>query len=500
MPIQLPVPAYIDGATLTGAGSPEDPVKGSGGGPPSTATPAVVVYAPGLVGPSAPYYSTWAEIETAVNAVDGACQLWVDMTGLPGFAQVPASANLDGKGRLEIIGKGPNGEAELVLADGAVIKNVQTFRTIVFRGQSNTTPPLVWDIDGMIVECYDATFLFHAVCTQPVMALTGISYISFFFSDSSELRNSHNPGAAVLNVAAGVQCLLQIDTLFFPSSFDQAISGPVGSTLNIQTDASVPVISLPAFLGTLTQTNIDLYTPAVVVWRVGETWDVAYARLAAVAGPKICLVEPDPTTSQRAMTNRGGAPTDLNQVLFMGTSSVTKQSEGTTIVVADGTKFADTLASPGGLRCSVQSQWLSWDFSALTSPAYTSSGSRATWTQLGGQLKGSTTDTVFDGTLAVSLTNVEFSSGVINRTSLDTSTIEAQAGSSFFGDSWVTTAGNQIAILTDASCEWSLSLFVAGGWVMTGNVTVINFALGTANQLYSLSVNAGGLVVATLAP
>lgn len=220
---------------------------------------SIVVYAPGMINPSAPYYNNWDDVEAAINAVQGACQLWVDQTGIVGYAQVPATCDLDGNGRLEIVGKGPNGEAGLTFADGAQIRNVQTFRTIVLRGSGNTRPPLLWNLDGMICECFDATFLFAVACTQPVMAIVApVTYISFFFSHSSELRNGNNPGAAVLDIGAGVLCFLPIDTLFFPSSFDGKISGPIGSTLQIQTDASLPVsFVLPAFLGVLTVTNLD---------------------------------------------------------------------------------------------------------------------------------------------------------------------------------------------------------------------------------------------------
>lgn len=225
----------------------------------AVAPKAIVVYAPGIANPSAPFVNTWDAVESAVNAVDGACQLWVDQTGIAGYAQVPATCDLDGKGRLEIIGKGPNGEAGLTFADGAQIRNVQTFRTIVLRGSGNARPPLLWNLDGMICECFDATFLFAVACTQPVMSIVApVTYISFFFSHSSELRNSNNPGAAVLDIGAGVLCFLPIDTLFFPSSFDGKISGPVGSTLQIQIDASLPpTFTLPAFLGTLSVDNID---------------------------------------------------------------------------------------------------------------------------------------------------------------------------------------------------------------------------------------------------
>jgi hypothetical protein len=110
----------------------------------------------------------------------------------------------------------------------------------------------------MIIECYDATFLFDTVATQPVMSLAVASYIGFFFSHSSELRNSHNPGVPVMAIGPGVQCFLSIDTLFFPSSFDTTISGPPVSTLQLQIDASLPPTFLfPAFLGTLTIDNID---------------------------------------------------------------------------------------------------------------------------------------------------------------------------------------------------------------------------------------------------
>lgn len=253
-----------------------------------------------------------------------------------------------------------------------------------------------------------------------------------------------------------------------------------------------------AGVGTITIPGAGAST--VFQWLVGVTWATIYAAMAAVPGPKILLVQYDPA-GPRVMTAGAGAY-DLNEVLFFGTSSVSQQNgEGTTIAVDDGVTFADAPVTGGTNRCSVQSQWLSWDFTALTGPAYTAAaGDRATWTQLGGQFAGSGAAVVFDGTLAMSLTNVQVTSGQVMTTSLSTSVIEAQANSSFFGSSWITTAGNSIAIFTDASCNWSLAQFVAGGWVEAGAVVVNNFALGTANQLYAISVDGGGAVIATLAP
>lgn len=308
--------------------------------PPDTATQAIVVYRPGLP-TSAPYYQTWAEIETAVNAVDGACQLWVDQTGFGGYAPVPATANLDGKGRLEIVGKGPGGEAGLTFADGAQIRNVQTFRTIVLRGQGSVTPPLLWDLDGMIVECYDATFLFAAVCAQPVMKISVPSYISFFFSHSSELRNGGNPGAAVMFIDAPVLCFLCIDTLFFPSTFNTTIGGAVGSTLEMQTDFSLPpTFNLPAFLGTFTLSCIDNAPNGLI----------SVANLAALA-----LV--DPTTATRS-TPRGVIVLTLPSTQpFMWNPASTLAPDGITTVAAIGGGNWERQLGPPSPDAQAQTDW-----------------------------------------------------------------------------------------------------------------------------------------------
>lgn len=240
---------------------------------------------------------------------------------------------------------------------------------------------------------------------------------------------------------------------------------------------------------------------SVVTWKVGDTWATAYAQLQAITGPKICLVEYDPT-GDRAMTARAGDPTDLNEVIFLGTSCATRQDgEGVTIAVEDGFRLAATTAPTGLERCSLQSQWITWDFTALTTPAFTTGvNQRVVYTQLGGQLKPSNTASVFAGTVAVALTNVVMAVGAnFVTTDLDTCVIEAQGRTSFYG--WTSTAGNQIAIFTDASCQWFPSQFVAAGFVIAGNVEVFNFAPNaTGASLYAISVDGGGNVVATLVP
>jgi hypothetical protein len=224
-----------------------------------SASTSLIAYAPGVVSPVFPVFNDWSLVESYVNAHQGCVRLIVEQTGLPGFLHVPSTANLDGRGRLEIVGAGVNGEAEIVIDDGGQIKNVREWRTVVVRTAPTIRPSIVYDIDGIVWEGFDATFLFSGVCTQPVIQINCASYVGILFVGSSEFRNSHNPGKAVMNVANPITALLGIGELFFPSSFDSTIAGPVGANLSLQLDSSLPpTISLPAWPGAISVTQIDM--------------------------------------------------------------------------------------------------------------------------------------------------------------------------------------------------------------------------------------------------
>jgi hypothetical protein len=264
--------------------------------PPPATAPSFIVYAPGVTSPTPPVFADWAQIETVVNALEGAARVVVDQTGLPGFAHVPSTANLDGRGRLELVGGGPNGEAEIVIDDGGQIRNVREWRTLVVRASPTVRSSIVYDLGGLIVDATDATFLFQdATATLPVIQgnVPG-SYLSFLFALSSELRNSHNPGKAVFDTGPNATIFLTIGSLFFPSPFDDTISGPASTALGIQLDSTLPPsFPLPAFLGPLTFTQIAAapgvaYTPASVPnWNgtAPATVQEALDRIAAKIGP-----------------------------------------------------------------------------------------------------------------------------------------------------------------------------------------------------------------------
>jgi hypothetical protein len=271
------------------------------GGTSMVAVKSIITFAPGIAAPLPPVYSDWSQIETVVSELQGNAILLIDQTGLPGFVPIPATANLNGFGRLEIHGVGPNGEAELLVADGGVLADVQMWRTIVVRASPTIQSPVHYTaaIDGLTIEMFDATFLFALPggpvlpATKPIIQVDSPTYIGILMTTSSEFRNSHQPGKAVLNLGGPITLLLAVNTLDFPSSFNSTISGPAGSSIDMQLDASVEVPTLPAFLGALTTVFIDealqvQYTPAVLAnWSGVAPTSVANAldRIAAKVGP-----------------------------------------------------------------------------------------------------------------------------------------------------------------------------------------------------------------------
>lgn len=259
--------------------------------------PSIITWAPGITNPTAPVFSDWFVIEKIVNDLQGNVILNVDQTGLSGFLPVPAAASLEGFGRLEIVGAGPLGETELNMADGAQIRNVRDWRTIVVRARPTVRPPVLYDIDGLIVEAFDATFLFGAAGpapTKPIIQMAPNIYIGLLAYMSSQFRNGGAPGTAVLDIGAGSTLLLGIGLNFFGGvTFTDTISGPVGTTLDLSCDSTLVPPTLANFFGTYitsleSKAAATSYTAASAAnWNGSPPATVAEAldRIAAKIGP-----------------------------------------------------------------------------------------------------------------------------------------------------------------------------------------------------------------------
>ncbi len=240
---------------------------------------------------------------------------------------------------------------------------------------------------------------------------------------------------------------------------------------------------------------------AVFQWNVGVPWATVYAAMAALTGPKICLVEYDPATNgDRTVTNNGGVPQDFNNILFVGLSGAPSDGTTATLVFDDGIQFAP---GPQGVR--LASQDVGWDFSALTSAAFVAT-SPTTWTTFnmtGGRLDGSATAGVgvFDGTLWLLLRDVHAGGGNVGRCTDGTDELWLRAGTRVFNPIFIDDGnGNGLAVFADASCQWSRAGLIANG-LYVSPMEVINYAQGPGgNSLYSISVDGGGNVIATLVP
>lgn len=234
-------------------------------------------------------------------------------------------------------------------------------------------------------------------------------------------------------------------------------------------------------------------------WSTGTTWTDLYAAMAAVSGPKICLVAPDPTGAPLVMT--AGAY-DLNEILFVGIGGTAQDETCATIAAAVGVTFIDRQEQFGKV-VRLSSQDVSWDFSALTAPAYTAADPDNDYvyaTFRGGRLVGTANVAigVVRGTLYLS-TSYATVIGVWCLATSDgfsvfrmTNACQISAPSPYAdnGD------GNSVILFTDSTCEWNRAVLEAHGVSFTA--TVQNFAIGSDRQLYRISVNAGN-VIATLA-
>lgn len=239
---------------------------------------------------------------------------------------------------------------------------------------------------------------------------------------------------------------------------------------------------------------------AVFSWTVGMTWATIYDQMSLVSGPKICLVEYDTATNgDRSVTNNGGSPQDFNSILFVGLSGAPSDGTCAVLVIDDGIQFAP---GPEGVRLS--SQDVGWDWSALTAPAFVAT-SPTTWTtynMTGGDLRGSNTPGVaaFDGTLWLNLRDVHAAGGHVGRCTDGTDELWLRAGTRVFNPIFIDDGNsNGLAVFADASCQWSSAGLIALGLYVTP-MEVTNYAKGTGTNLYSIDVDGGGNVIATLVP
>jgi hypothetical protein len=232
----------------------------------------IIVYQPAAVNPLPPVYSDWNKVENLVNTLQGAAQIIVDATGTSDFkAHVPATAALDGKGRLKILGVGADEETRMVIDNGGQIKNVREWRSINLLSATTTVPPVRYDIDGIAVECFDTTFISETGATQPLVSFPGNNPggygILLMYGSSEFIRAAGTP--PLLSLGNGFLLLWGLGVLWFGASFDGMVSGPASAQIQVQTDASLPAtFSWPDFLGSVQFVQIDrapglAYTPGV---------------------------------------------------------------------------------------------------------------------------------------------------------------------------------------------------------------------------------------------
>jgi hypothetical protein len=231
----------------------------------------------------------------------------------------------------------------------------------------------------------------------------------------------------------------------------------------------------------------------VFVWATGVTWDDFYAQLSLVSGPKICLIEF--SNAGKVITARGGSPTDINDVLFIGVANTGHDYVGQSITVQNGfvlagkNEFGQIVASISVKDCNL-------DF-LTTAPIFTPVGSGSLDIEMDSGRVTSTNPLIVTGTANLRLRNMATAAssnpaGMFPTTNTN-STCElisqARLGSFVFVGSGATS----VALTLDASCQWQTNVVVGSfvGGVLKSPLVMRNFAVDVAGNLYSISVVAG---------
>lgn len=108
----------------------------------------------------------------------------------------------------------------------------------------------------------------------------------------------------------------------------------------------------------------------LIVWTVAKTWAEVYAEIQAADGPKIVLVERD-DAGARTMTNNGGSPTDLWDVLFVALSQQAYNFSGPRQVDINVDDEFLLGVEPNSEYAILMSQNINWQFDCTTAPIVT---------------------------------------------------------------------------------------------------------------------------------
>lgn len=108
----------------------------------------------------------------------------------------------------------------------------------------------------------------------------------------------------------------------------------------------------------------------LIVWTVAKTWAEVYVEIQAADGPKIVLVERD-DAGARTMTNNGGAPTDLWDVMFVAFSQQAWDFSGARQVDINVDDEFLLGVEPNSEYAILMSQNINWQFDCTTAPIVT---------------------------------------------------------------------------------------------------------------------------------
>jgi hypothetical protein len=193
---------------------------------------------------------TFADVQALVDAVQGVARIYVDTTLGP--ATIP-SGSWSGYGSVELLSY--NAASFLVtVADGALLVDYAQIRGITVLCECVTTK--AFNFTANFSEFFikeNAAIAIDASAT--VAAIQNGQTLSVFF-DEGTLDNTAKPTVGVIETLNGGT------TRFYPHNAAQnlpvlltgnEISGPVGSTVFWENDASVPALASTLFLGTVNQ-------------------------------------------------------------------------------------------------------------------------------------------------------------------------------------------------------------------------------------------------------
>lgn len=241
-----------------GAPGPTGPVgeQGGTGTLPIPISAGSVLFRPGIASNPPLHVETWAEVETAIAAVQGVIEVLVDDDLAP--AIIPATADTEMFGRVILSTPDLIPGATLQIADGGRIRNPSVIQGgLIVSGAPTAVIPIVFSTPGVVMRQGGVVRNDVGALVAMIDVLAPNPNFILAMIEGSSFDNSAVPAVPIVNLSPGVGLawvvLQAVTTPITPST----IQGDATTSFTYLHDASSEAIPQILFLGTFFEQRLD---------------------------------------------------------------------------------------------------------------------------------------------------------------------------------------------------------------------------------------------------